>query len=708
MSQSSWYNQPLFICSTFKDMQAERDHLRDVVFPELERRLRGKKCHLEPVDLRWGVETVETPEQEQKELLVLKVCLDEIDRCRPFMIVILGDRYGWVPPERRMEAAVKEKGFETEIKGKSVTALEIEYGILASPEQRKRSFFYFRKSLPYKIIPDPAVYSEEFRNEPGAKEAYNRLIALKERIKSYKEPKHHVREYTANWEDGRVAGLEDWGNQVLNDLWAVLEEETRKRAEKTDDTWHGQERRALEEFIEIRSRDFVGRADLVEHIRKIAMSEPGQETSGVCIAGSAGSGKSALFAKLYRELESEAKAGRCFILSHAAGISTRSDSIDAMIRRWIFELALCLNPDAKDVSEGIREFDEKKKVFAELLSQVSAKMRVICLVDALNQFERSEIARYLTWLPELWPKNARLIATAIPGIETETLSRKRGITRIDLPLLSQDDASKIINTLCRRYHKALHSDIIRELLGKKLPDNTPSAGNPLWLYIAIEHLLLMDEDDFSEAERLPGKNDEERLHAYMVQCARNYPPSVEALYTSLFNRAHERFGRRAGIPWIPEMLDFIAVSRHGLREKDICAIIRNIYNKETPPQDAEKFTEIFNREFELRFALVRRYLRAHIRQRGEQGLWNFTHAQVRVCLRNGRLSEREYYRNCHKKIADYLETLPREDDLRQQEVMLHYMEGDDKRRAVLYYGSVLSASEAMHATQVLASKIAEG
>jgi hypothetical protein len=53
-------------------MQAERDHLRDVVFPELERRLRERNGHLEPIDLRWGVETVSTAEQEQKELLVRK------------------------------------------------------------------------------------------------------------------------------------------------------------------------------------------------------------------------------------------------------------------------------------------------------------------------------------------------------------------------------------------------------------------------------------------------------------------------------------------------------------------------------------------------------------------------------------------------------------------------------------------------------------
>ena len=37
------------------------------------------------------METITTAEQEQKEPLVLKVCLDEIERSRPFLLVLLGD-----------------------------------------------------------------------------------------------------------------------------------------------------------------------------------------------------------------------------------------------------------------------------------------------------------------------------------------------------------------------------------------------------------------------------------------------------------------------------------------------------------------------------------------------------------------------------------------------------------------------------------------
>jgi hypothetical protein len=129
MSQYAvWRPRPVFITSTFKDMQVERDYLRAHVFPELEERLKSRYHHLEPIDLRWGVETRTTEEQEKKELLVLKVCLGEIERSRPFLIGLIGDRYGWIPPEDRMKSAAQEAGFETDVSGKNA-AVSI-FGIL--------------------------------------------------------------------------------------------------------------------------------------------------------------------------------------------------------------------------------------------------------------------------------------------------------------------------------------------------------------------------------------------------------------------------------------------------------------------------------------------------------------------------------------------------------------------------------------------------
>jgi Domain of unknown function (DUF4062) len=52
-----WHTRPVFISSTLQDMQAERDHLRTFVFPELEEQLRARHCYLGWVDLRLGTAT---------------------------------------------------------------------------------------------------------------------------------------------------------------------------------------------------------------------------------------------------------------------------------------------------------------------------------------------------------------------------------------------------------------------------------------------------------------------------------------------------------------------------------------------------------------------------------------------------------------------------------------------------------------------------
>ncbi|MEX2214310.1 MAG: DUF4062 domain-containing protein, partial [Phycisphaeraceae bacterium] len=194
-----WKSRPVFITSTFRDMQAERDWLRAHVFPVLEERLRARFHHLETIDLRWGVDTASAGSQQEqaREMLVLKVCLAEIERSRPFLIGLIGDRYGWRPPEERMKAAAQEAGFNKDIAGKSVTELEILFGVLDSPDQRRRSRFYFRDSLPYDQMPAKlaAQYSEKHNPAPGAPQAAANLEALKARIKA--ELPDRTRSYAA-------------------------------------------------------------------------------------------------------------------------------------------------------------------------------------------------------------------------------------------------------------------------------------------------------------------------------------------------------------------------------------------------------------------------------------------------------------------------------------------------------------------------------
>ena len=81
----------IFISSTFQDMQFERDAIQSIVLPRLNATAHEYGQSVSFCDLRWGINTKEMDEENMNRK-VLEVCLDEIDRSNPPMVVILGER----------------------------------------------------------------------------------------------------------------------------------------------------------------------------------------------------------------------------------------------------------------------------------------------------------------------------------------------------------------------------------------------------------------------------------------------------------------------------------------------------------------------------------------------------------------------------------------------------------------------------------------
>ena len=82
----------VFLSSTFRDMAKEREYLNKVIFPEVRQATRERGVEFSAIDLRWGV-----TEDEANQGDVITICLEEIDRCKPFFMGFLGERYGWAP-----------------------------------------------------------------------------------------------------------------------------------------------------------------------------------------------------------------------------------------------------------------------------------------------------------------------------------------------------------------------------------------------------------------------------------------------------------------------------------------------------------------------------------------------------------------------------------------------------------------------------------
>jgi len=71
----------------------------------------------------------------------------------------------------------------------------------------------------------------------------------------------------------------------------------------------------------------------------------------------------------------------------------------------------------------VQQLEER---FIEMLSYAASKRPVILMADALNQFERTDRVLAMSWLPDPLPTSVRLLATAIPGVESERLGHRRG------------------------------------------------------------------------------------------------------------------------------------------------------------------------------------------------------------------------------------------------------------------------------------------
>lgn len=75
----------VFLSSTFRDMQHERDYLIKKIFPQIRHACRERLVEFTEVDLRWGV-----TQEEAEQGKVVRICLEEIDRWGRLQI------HGWV------------------------------------------------------------------------------------------------------------------------------------------------------------------------------------------------------------------------------------------------------------------------------------------------------------------------------------------------------------------------------------------------------------------------------------------------------------------------------------------------------------------------------------------------------------------------------------------------------------------------------------
>jgi hypothetical protein len=130
----------LFVSSTFKDFQKEREILAKEVVPELRKRSAGRGVAVSLVDLRWGVSRADVAASQ-----AVAACLREIENSHPFFIAFLGQRRGTVPTALFLNHLKEGDGWLVEYVGRSITELEIAYSML-KPNVKNPSALVFART----------------------------------------------------------------------------------------------------------------------------------------------------------------------------------------------------------------------------------------------------------------------------------------------------------------------------------------------------------------------------------------------------------------------------------------------------------------------------------------------------------------------------------------------------------------------------------
>jgi tetratricopeptide (TPR) repeat protein len=497
----------VFISSTFHDLQEEREYLIKKVFPEIRQLCRARGVEFTEIDLRWGL-----TEEEATHGKIIRTCLEEIDRCRPYFIGIIGERYGWSPKfhEVQKDAELIRKYpwiEEMSADNASIIDMEFEYGVLREPSHAYGAYFYFRKN------PGPAATDSDTK----------KLEALKKRTKASKRP---VKEFSTTAE---------LGEKVRDDLKKLVELhwhlDTTPSPLETE--WAMQEA-----FASTRRRAYILNPKYLtsfnEFIEKEASGAP------LVISGPSGIGKSSLMAYLahsYRRRNPDA-----FLISHYIGASVSTADHSGILRHICLEIKERLHLE----EEPPTTVEELTKEFPNWLAKVQDE-KIILFIDALNQLEGNSVG--LGWLPAYLPPNVRLICSATEGPSLDAL-RERKAEEIEVTPLDAEEREAIIVRFLGEYHKGLSPS------QTKLIAQDPKSSTPLYLRTMLEEL------------RLVGNFDQIDKHI-------NHYLGAEDL-DDLFQRVLERMEEDYGAALVEKFMTLLWCSRKGLAESELLDLFTDI------------------------------------------------------------------------------------------------------------------------------------
>ena len=632
----------IFISSTFIDMQAERDLVQERVLPALREEARKYGDNVGVIDLRWGVDT-STLETEEGAAKVLKVCLDEIDRSHPYMLIFLGERYGTMMREDQIERSIRgrEDKYTTDDYVKSITALEVEYGALSEKYGELNSCVVcFREPVVHMLDGEEKDLYAEHKEEGKRK-----LAALKERIVRDLGKEDRLITYSCTW-DASARQLVDFTSNgqpletVLTDCFTELFRDDWKKYESL--SWQDKEQLAFRALMESKLRSFVGREALLEEYYQSI-------TNGTCpiiLQGETGSGKTAIMCKLVERLQREGKN----VFTFFAGVGSTNNNAESLVKQMVYYMENLLGieehfedtekakaeiNDVKEnrlriVEKGV-QYDDWMERLGELCFKLPEGEKVYFCIDALDQLFLDEHVEKLDFFTR--SRNVQVIASCTDEFE---LPMEAMVKREEkqIPALSEEDAKTVAEGILASYSRNAYVAMEEEILKKK------SIGNPLYISLLIQRLNMMDTEELRKAMT------EEEIVALGIGIIREMPEETEEALVAVIRNGIDKISEAEELLY--EVLEYLAVSRNGLRMSDLQEIFAA----------KERVLPV------LDLTLLMKYLDSFFYVHEDDRI-DFTHKAIRQGLLKG-LTDREVK---EEVIKEHLKALDESDGLRMREGM---------------------------------------
>jgi nephrocystin-3 len=515
----------IFVSSTFRDMIEDRNLLMTHCWPQLRIFCSERKVEMTEVDLRWGISEEQSTRKE-----TLKLCLNEISACRPYFIGLLGERYGWIPGDDAYTADLKEdQPWLKDLLGKSVTELEILYGVLNNPEMAGHAFFYFRD--PQYAHEKGVDFLPENNSSSQKQDSLKRIIrktCIEKNI-----PLHE------NYPDPRsLATL------VLNQLKAAIDKEF--PLFQIPNKWE-REIRNQESYAESRRSIYIGRPEYFAALDKHITGEG----PPMVIHGESGSGKSALLINWIAHWKKNHPED--FIFQHYIGSSEDSAIYWMIMLRMMVEIKSWLD-DPKELAESEEDI---KRDFPLWLSKArirayTKKIRFIIVLDGLNFIEDKEQGKLLSWLPEQqFKRTLRLVIANIPKEFSKDIEIQNWST-LQIQPLTKDERKRMVIEYLWRFSKKLDLPRLERITNSKATDN------PLYLKFLLDELRITGTHDKLDA----------RLDDYLA--AKDIP----ALLGKIIARYQKDYEYdRKGL--VRDTLGLIWASRRGLSEAELLQLLKD-------------------------------------------------------------------------------------------------------------------------------------